>query len=73
MISESLNDLNLGTGDMEVGGGQYQYVLFGAFVRANYNYDERYLVEFNGRYDGTSRYKKAIDMVSSHLLLLPGV
>ena len=58
LISESLNDLNLGTGDMEVGGGQYQYVLFGAFVRANYNYDERYLVEFNGRYDGTSRYKK---------------
>ena len=58
LISESLNDLNLGTGDMEVGGGQYQYVLFGAFVRANYDYDERYLVEFNGRYDGTSRYKK---------------
>lgn len=58
LISESLNDLNLGTGDMEVGGGQYQYVLFGAFFRANYNYDERYLVEFNGRYDGTSRYKK---------------
>lgn len=58
LISESLNDLNLGTGDMEVGGGQYQYVLFGTFFRANYNYDERYLVEFNGRYDGTSRYKK---------------
>lgn len=58
LISDSLNDLNLGTGDMEVGGGQYQYVLFGAFFRANYNYAERYLVEFNGRYDGTSRYKK---------------
>lgn len=59
LISESLNDLNLGTGDMEVGGGQYQYVLFGTFFRANYNYDQRYLLEVNGRYDGTSRYKKS--------------
>lgn len=58
LISETLNDLNLGTGDMEVGGGQYQYVLFGAFIRANYNYAQRYLLEFDGRYDGTSRYKE---------------
>lgn len=58
LVSETLNDLNLGTGDMEVGGGQYRYVLFGAFFRVNYNYNERYLLEVDGRYDGTSRYKE---------------
>lgn len=60
LISESLNDLNLGTGDMEVGGGQYKYTLFGAFLRANYDYNDRYLLEVNGRYDGTSRFKKGM-------------
>lgn len=60
LVSESLNDLNLGTGDMTVGGGASEYVLFGAFVRANYDYDGKYLVEFSGRYDGTSKYKSGM-------------
>lgn len=60
LISESLNDLNLGTGDMLVGGGAYDYALLGAFFRANYDYDDRYLFELSGRYDGTSRFKKGI-------------
>lgn len=30
--------------------------LRGAFYRLNYNYRERYLIELNGRYDGTSRF-----------------
>ncbi|MBK5722435.1 TonB-dependent receptor [Dysgonomonas sp. Marseille-P4677] len=58
LLSQTLNDLNLGTGDMEVGGGSYKYTLFGAFFRTAYNYNDRYLLEINGRYDGTSRYKK---------------
>ena len=28
------------------------------FFRLNYAYDDRYLFEVNGRYDGTSRFKK---------------
>ena len=32
----------------------------GVFGRINYNYKERYLVEFNGRYDGTSRFMKEV-------------
>lgn len=28
----------------------------GFFGRVNYNYQQKYLVEFNGRYDGTSRF-----------------
>ena len=31
----------------------------GAFFRLNYDYDSRYLVEVNGRYDGSSKYAKA--------------
>lgn len=60
LISESLNDLSLGTGDMLVEGGAYDYALFGAFFRANYDFDDRYLFEVNGRYDGTSRFKQGM-------------
>src|SRR5699024_10453458 len=28
----------------------------GVFYRVKYNYDDRYLLESNGRYDGTSRF-----------------
>ncbi len=56
LLSEQLNDLNLGTGDQETSGGAYEYTLFGTFFRGNYNYNEKYLVEVNGRYDGTSRF-----------------
>jgi TonB-linked SusC/RagA family outer membrane protein len=32
----------------------------GAFARINYGYKERYLLELNGRYDGTSRYQSDV-------------
>ncbi|WP_158559100.1 SusC/RagA family TonB-linked outer membrane protein [Deminuibacter soli] len=32
----------------------------GYFGRFNYNFKEKYLVEFNGRYDGTSRFLKDV-------------
>ncbi|WP_247235696.1 TonB-dependent receptor [Telluribacter sp. SYSU D00476] len=56
LLSESLNDMNLGTGEQLSGGGSYQYALFGAFFRMNYDYSGKYLLEVNGRYDGTSRF-----------------
>ncbi len=70
VLSDSLNDLNLATGGVSVSddgkiigeikatGGASAYALFGVFARANYNYKGRYLVEFNGRYDGSSRFFK---------------
>ena len=33
-----------------------QMTIRGTFGRINYNYKEKYLIEFNGRYDGTSRF-----------------
>ncbi|ADB40957.1 TonB-dependent receptor [Spirosoma linguale] len=56
LLSESLNDLNLGTGEQLSAGDSYQYSLFGAFYRLNYDYAGKYLLEVNGRYDGTSRF-----------------
>lgn len=57
VLSETLNDLNLAVGDeIKANGGASAYELFGLFFRANYNYDNRYLFEVNGRYDGSSRF-----------------
>ncbi|MFD1140513.1 TonB-dependent receptor [Larkinella insperata] len=56
LLSESLNELELGTGEQLSGGGSYRYSLFGAFFRLNYDYVGKYLLEVNGRYDGTSRF-----------------
>ncbi|MCF2519018.1 TonB-dependent receptor [Dyadobacter sp. CY351] len=56
LLSEDINDLNLGTGEQLVNGGAYEYSLFGAFFRLNYDYMGKYLLEVNGRYDGTSRF-----------------
>lgn len=58
VLSPTLNDLGLATGDMSVGGGQSELALRGAFYRLNYDYKGKYLFETNGRYDGTSRFPK---------------
>src|SRR5690606_16971694 len=56
LLSEDLNDFNLGTGDMTVNGGANTWALEGYFGRLTYNFKERYLFEVNGRYDGTSKF-----------------
>lgn len=58
LSSEELNDLNLGTGESTVFGGSSAYALQGYFYRFNYNYKNKYLLEANGRYDGSSRFPK---------------
>jgi len=35
-----------------------EYSIRGGFGRLTYNYDERYLLTFNGRYDGSSKFPK---------------
>lgn len=59
LLSETLNDLNLITGDNPVvRGGALEYATRGAFGRVNYDYESKYLLELSGRYDGTSRFPK---------------
>lgn len=35
-----------------------EYALIGTFFRVNYAYKDKYLLEVNGRYDGTSRFQQ---------------
>lgn len=37
---------------------KYGWALLSYFFRVNYSFNDRYLLEVNGRYDGTSRFKK---------------
>ena len=41
-----------------VNGGRNQWQTAGFFGRLNYNYDEKYLFEFNIRHDGTSKFRR---------------
>ncbi|WP_202616893.1 SusC/RagA family TonB-linked outer membrane protein [Arcticibacter tournemirensis] len=41
-----------------VGGSLSEWAVSGSFFRLNYIYDDKYLLEVNGRYDGTSRFSR---------------
>lgn len=56
LLSEDLNEVALGTGDATVNSNNQELALLGTFGRAAYSYADKYLVEFNGRYDGSSRF-----------------
>lgn len=56
LLSEDLNDFNLGTGVPLLRGGEESWALQGFFGRINYDYKGKYLLEVNGRYDGTSKF-----------------
>lgn len=56
LITPLITDLNATTGVQQTFGNSAHIGLRGAFFRFNYNFKERYLIETNGRYDGTSRF-----------------
>lgn len=57
LLSDELSDFNLATGEIStLTGGVDEYSLAGLFMRFTYDYKSRYLIEFNGRYDGSSRF-----------------
>ncbi len=57
LIFENARDLNLALGQsITTGGGWEQWVVRGGFYRLNYAFKDRYLLEFNGRYDGSSKF-----------------
>lgn len=58
LISSSFPTIELATGDATGTELIETYALRGAFYRLNYIYDNRYIIEFNGRYDGSSRFPK---------------
>lgn len=49
-------EINLATGEQFVDGSHSSWAIMGFFARVNYNYKNRYLIELNGRADGSSRF-----------------
>ena len=48
----------MGTGDKQPGDIRKNWATRGFFGRVNYDYQGRYLLELNGRYDGSSRFAR---------------
>lgn len=54
-----LHEINVGTAAVQTNKGKSEeWGLMSAFFRANYAFKQRYLLEVNARYDGTSRIAK---------------
>ena len=57
LIYEDATDMNLALGDaIAATGGYEQWNIMGSFFRLNYDFKNRYLLELNGRYDGSSKF-----------------
>lgn len=57
LIFENATDINLALGQSFVtAGGFEEWAIAGGFGRLNYSFKDRYLIEFNGRYDGSSKF-----------------
>ncbi len=59
LLSVDLNDLDLGTSGQTTNGNSVEWALQGYFGRINYDYKSKYLLELNGRYDGSSHFPDA--------------
>jgi TonB-linked SusC/RagA family outer membrane protein len=55
-LSDDVPVFNLGTGLERAFGDASQYALRGYYARVNYDFNEKYFLELNGRYDGSSKY-----------------
>ena len=57
LLLEDSENINLALGDAITTSGAYnKWRVAGGFFRLNYAYHDRYLVEVNGRYDGSSKF-----------------
>lgn len=56
-IFDDVENIALTNGDSITTGGSYnKWRIAGGFFRVNYDYNGRYLLEVNGRYDGSSKF-----------------
>lgn len=56
LISNDLNSLGLATTNPTASGSASEWALQGLFYRLSYDFKDKYVLEFNGRYDATSRF-----------------
>jgi TonB-linked SusC/RagA family outer membrane protein len=58
LITTQVNAISAALGTKEVDDVIYHWATQGIFGRINYNFNEKYLLEFSARYDGSSRFEK---------------
>ncbi len=58
LILDSYPTVQLATGEMTVNEDIYEWAIRSGFFRLNYSFKDRYIVEANGRMDGSSRFPK---------------
>ncbi len=59
VLVNDLNSLNVAIGDIVTYDNPINtWGTLGAFGRLSYNFKEKYLIEFNGRYDGSSKFSE---------------
>ncbi|MCF0163734.1 MAG: TonB-dependent receptor [Bacteroidales bacterium] len=56
LLDASKPELNLATGNQTTESSHSWWAVAGFFGRINYSYKDRYLLEVNGRYDGSSKF-----------------
>ena len=56
LMVETMPYMNLAYGEKYTSDSASEFAIRGAFARLNYDYDNRYLFEFNTRYDGSSKF-----------------
>ena len=59
LLTDDVENMQLttGTDTRTIEGSWTKWRNVGAFFRVNYSFDDRYLLEVNGRYDGSSKFK----------------
>lgn len=55
LMDPDRGEIDLATGDQFVDGAHGEWATLGFFGRLNYSFREKFLLELNGRYDGSSR------------------
>lgn len=60
-VNENLPYISLGGENKDNSGGVTENALIGYYGRLNYGFQDKYLVEVNGRYDGSSRFSQALN------------
>ena len=57
IVYADADDINLALGQsITTSGGYQEWAIAGGFFRVNYDFQGRYLLEVNGRYDGSSKF-----------------
>ena len=59
LLDKTLPEFSLATGDQTVTGAHNEWGVAGLFGRINYDYNGIWLLELNGRYDGSSKFPAA--------------